>query len=164
MKKIIFLIVSGIILAILAVLFIIPHLGHENLTTINPGLYEVKFTLNSGGRESELKMRVRYHPNGVYAGKIYINNTPVQELKGRFKVEDGKLKSFDKFVRTPQKDGSWSPWKSEEPSSVSIRNITKDSYQYYFNVPDKIPDKKEGTQYATMGIKEGWKTYKRIRP
>ena len=161
MKKSILFIVLGILLVLLGILLVYSHIGHDkNLDTINPGLYEIEFTLNSKKQASTLKMRVRYYASGIYTGRIYLNNVPVEELKGKYKVNGGRLKSFDKFIRVSDENGTWGPWKTEEPSSVSIRNISKDSYQYYL----KAHNEKERARYAVLGIKEGWKTYKRIRP
>jgi hypothetical protein len=131
----------------------------EGLDNINPGLYEIQYVLKTGEKETELIMRVRYDPDGIYYGKNYLNNVPIEEFKGMYKVEEGKLKSYDKYVRVPDKDGyGWSSWTSKEPSSVAIRNIEKMSYQYYI----EFPNEQEKKQYASLGIYEGWKTYKRI--
>ncbi len=160
MKKIILLIVPVIILAIFVAIFITQNnKEHENLTTLNPGLYEVTFALKSGSKEAVLKMRVRYNPDRTYQGKVFLNQLPIEKIKGRYKIKDGKLESFDKFIRFPRKDKSWTPWESEKASSVAIRNITKSSYQYYL----KAKDDKEKARFAAIGLKEGWKTYKRIR-
>jgi len=160
MKKSILFIALGILLVLFGILFVYPHIGHDkNLDIINPGLYEIGFTLNSKKQASTLKMRVRYYASGIYTGRIYVNKVPVEELKGKYKVNGGRLESFDKLIRVRKENGTWASWKTEEPSSVAIRNIHKTNYQYYL----KIHNEKERARYTALGIKEGWKTYKKIR-
>lgn len=131
----------------------------EKLDSINPGFYEIKFALNSGGETGSLKMSVRYSASGVYKGSVSLNETRIEEFKGRYKVENGKLKSYDKLIRTPDpKSCEWSSWQSAEPSEVAVRDIQKTSYQYYC----RFNSKEEKDRCASLGLTEGWKTYTRI--
>lgn len=134
--------------------------GSKNeLNTINPGLYEIQYILKSDEVESSLTMRVRYEADGIYYGKNFFNNVPVEEFKGRYIIEEGALKSYDKYVRFPDKESyGWSSWQSADPSEVAVRNIREMSYQYYCEFPD-IEEKKK---YASVGLKEGWKICRRI--
>lgn len=128
------------------------------LKTINPGLYEIKFSLNYEGQTYVVIQKARYSSDGVYTAKTYNNDIVVEELEGRYKIEDDMLVSFDKKRRVICKDGTWTPWEEIKSSSVLIRNINEGSYQYYLDAPDE----RAKAQYEALGITVGWKTYKRI--
>jgi hypothetical protein len=130
----------------------------SELKTINPGLYEIKFSLNYEGQTYVVIQKARYGSDGVYTAKTYNNDIVVEEIEGRYKIEDDRLVSFDKKRRVICKDGTWTPWEEIKSSSVLIRNIDEGSYQYYFDAPDE----RAKAQYEALGITVGWKTYKRI--
>ena len=103
-----------------------------------------------------LKQRVRYNTDGTYEATNFQNNTAVEEIKGKYKMENKQLVSYDIQHREISKEGTW--LKIENVSMVDTRKIKKSSFQYYF----KYPDDKMREQYKGVGLSEGWKTYKRI--
>lgn len=81
----------------------------------------------------------------------------LEEMKGKYKVENKQLISYDTQRRLITQEGTWTPPK-KEPSAVELRKIKKGSYQYYFKLSWWANAWKiQGTRLA-----EGWKTYKRI--
>jgi len=128
----------------------------QELASINPGLYEVNFDLKYGGQLFIIKQRVRYNADGTFESTNFQNNAATEELKGRYKVENKQLVSYETQHRLITAEGTWMPKK--DISKVDIRKIKKGSYQYYF----KYPDEQTREKYKGLGLSEGWKTYKRI--
>jgi hypothetical protein len=102
-----------------------------------------------------IKQRVRYNADGTYESTNFQNNAAVEELKGKYKVENRQLVSYDNQHRPITDEGKWT---KKDISKVDIRKIKRESYQYYFNYPDEQTREK----YRGLGLSEGWKTYKRI--
>ncbi|MCX5849180.1 MAG: hypothetical protein NTW65_07000 [Deltaproteobacteria bacterium] len=127
----------------------------KELSSINPGLYEINLNLKYAGQLLILKQRARYNSDGTYEATNFQDNIAVDELKGKFKVEKNQLVSYDNQSRLITQDGTWI---KKERSAVDVRKIKKGSYQYYF----QYPDAKTREQYKGIGLSEGWKTYKRI--
>lgn len=127
----------------------------DKFNSIPPGLYEIIFNQKNDGQPLIIKQRVRYNPEGTYEAINFENNKAIDELKGKFKVEKDKLLFYDNQQRLYTNDGKWTP---KEPSTMEIRRIKKDSYQYYF----KYPDDQTGEKYKKIDLSEGWKTCKRI--
>jgi hypothetical protein len=147
-----------ILLFLLLLLFSCSSDKEAEQRTINPGLYEIKFTLNYEGQAYTVVQKARYDSEGSYTAKTYNNNIVVEELKGKYKIEDDRLVSFDKERRVITGNGTWTEWGKLPSSSVLIRNINKDSYEYYLDAPNE----KAKAQYKELGINVGWKTLKRI--
>jgi phosphosulfolactate synthase (CoM biosynthesis protein A) len=145
------------LLIIAAALIVMSCSGKDDkeLASINPGLYEINFDLKYGGQLVIFKQRVRYKADGTYEATNFQNNAAVEELKGKYKVENKQLVSFDTQHRLIIQEGTWIK-KSE--SRVNVRNIAKGSYEYYF----QYPTTQTREQYKGLGLSEGWKTYKRI--
>lgn len=145
-------------LLIVAVTFIVISCGKDEaeLTSINPGLYEINHDIKYGGQLIILKQRVRYNSNGTYEATNFQNNAAVDELKGKYKVENKQLVSYDIQHRLITQEGTWA--QKNDLSKVDIRKIEKGSYQYNF----KYPDEQTREKYKGLGLSEGWKTYKRI--
>jgi hypothetical protein len=129
--------------------------GGKELTSINPGLYEIEFNLKYGGQLILVKQRIRYTSEGTYESTNFQDNTAVEELKGKFKIENKQLIFYDNYYRLITQEGSWI---KKDPSNVDVRKIKKGSYQYYF----KFPNDQAREQYRGLGLSEGWKTYERI--
>jgi len=140
---------------IVATVLTIVSCGDKELTSINPGLYEVEFNLNYGSQVLVAKQRVRYSSDGTYEATNLNNNSAIEELKGKFKIENKELVSYDNYSRSIIKNGTWT---KQEPSKVEIRRIKNRSYQYYF----KFPNDRMRVLYKQVGLSEGWKTYIRI--
>lgn len=127
--------------------------------SINPGLYAVEYQLNTENQELMLSMVVKYTPDYEFEAAQLINRKPMMRIRGKYRIEDGKLHSFEKTRSIFEPEWSdWSDWEPEEPSSVRVRDITKDSYQYYLEFPSDAERKK----YAQLGLNEGWYTYRRF--
>lgn len=149
--------VSCWMLLIVAVLIVISCGKNEpELTSINPGLYEINHDIKYGGQLMIMKQRVRYNADGTYTATNFQNNAAVEELKGKYKVEKQQLVSYEIQYRSISKEGKWTT--SENVSIVDIRKIKKSSFQYLFKYPDDYMREK----YKGLGLSEGWKTYKRI--
>ena len=103
--------------------------GGKELTSINPGLYEIEFNLKYGGQLILVKQRIRYTSEGTYESTNFQDNTAVEELKGKFKIENKQLIFYDNYYRLITQEGSWI---KKDPSNVDVRKIKKGSYQYYF--------------------------------
>jgi hypothetical protein len=145
-------------LIIIATALIVISCGGKDeseLASINPGLYEIKFDLKYAGQLLIIKQRVRYNSDGPYEATNFQNNIAVDELKGKFKMVNNQLVSYDNQVRLITQDGIWV---KKEQSLVDVRKIKKGSYQYYF----QYPDAQTREQYKGLGLSEGWKTYQRI--
>ncbi|MBN1364332.1 MAG: hypothetical protein JW976_05940 [Syntrophaceae bacterium] len=151
MRKISFL----LLIFVTALIFVSCGKNEPELDSINPGLYEVNFDLKYGGRLIIIKQRVRYNADGRYESTNFQNNAAAEELKGKYKVENGQLVSYDNQHRPITDEGKWT---KKDISKVDIRKIKKGSYQYYF----KYPDEQTREKYRGLGLSEGWKTYKRI--
>lgn len=132
--------------------------NESNLKNINPGLYEFEFSLNYEGQKYTVKQVVRYNADGSYMARTYNNDIAVDERKGRYKLEKGRLFFSDKFKRIICKDGTWTSWKTIEPSSIAVRNLSPDGYEYYM---EPINEEQEA-QFRALDIKEGWKKFERI--
>ena len=130
----------------------------SDLKNINPGLYEFTFSLAYEGQRYVVKQVVRYNVDGSYMGRTYNNNIVVDERRGRYKAEKDRLFFSDKHKRIICEDGTWAPWEMAEPSSITIRNLRQDGYEYYMEAANE----EQKAQFRALGIKEGWKTYKRI--
>jgi hypothetical protein len=145
------------LLLIFAAALIVVSCGKDEpeLASINPGLYEINFDLKYGGQLVIIKQRVRYNADGTYESTNFQNNAAVEELKGKYKVENRQLVSYDNQHRPITDEGKWT---KKDISKVDIRKIKRESYQYYFNYPDEQTREK----YRGLGLSEGWKTYKRI--
>ncbi|MCE5212285.1 MAG: hypothetical protein LLG40_12085 [Deltaproteobacteria bacterium] len=126
-----------------------------DLATINPGLYEINFDIKYGGQLIILKQRVRYNSAGMFEATNFQNNAALEEIRGKFKIDNGQLISYDTQHRLITQEGEW---QNRGGSSVPIRKIKKNSYQYYF----KFPNEQAQEKYKGLGLSEGWKTYKRI--
>jgi hypothetical protein len=126
----------------------------DKLSSIPPGLYEINFNQKYDGQPLIIKQRVRYHPEGTYESINFENNKAIDELKGKFKVEKDKLVFYDNQQRLFTHDGKWTP---KEQSTMDIRRIKKDSYQYYLKY-----NAQTGEKYKKIDLSEGWKTCKRI--
>lgn len=149
-----------IVLGVLVMMIVIAVVscGEKELTTINPGLYEIEFNLKYQDQPIVVKQRMRYNADGTYEATTFNNNVAVEELRGKYKIEDKKLVSFDKYRRVITKDGTWATWYQIDPSSVELRNIKEESFQYNFTAPNDMARE----QYKMLGVSEGWKTYSRI--
>ncbi|MCX5852262.1 MAG: hypothetical protein NT072_09440 [Deltaproteobacteria bacterium] len=143
-----------IIMSALAVL----SCGDKELTAINAGLYEIEFNLKYEDQPIVVKQRMRYNDDGSYEATTFNNNVAVEELRGKYKIEDKKLVYYDKYRRVITQDGTWATWYKMESSSVDVRNINENSFQYNFIALDE----KAREQYKMLGVSEGWKTYSRI--
>jgi hypothetical protein len=145
------------LLLIVATVLIVVSCGKDEpeLASINPGLYEINFDLKYGGQLFIIKQRVRYYADGTYESTNFQNNAAIEELKGKYKVENKQLVSYDNQYRLITPEGKWT---KKDLSKVEIRKIKKGSYQYYF----KYPDEKTREHYKGLGLSEGWKTYRRI--
>jgi hypothetical protein len=145
-------------LFMVAVLLIVVSCGKDepDLTSINPGLYEINHDIKYGGQLIILKQRVRYNSDGTFEATNFQNNSAVEEIKGKYKIENKQLVSYDTQHRLIAQDGTWV--QRRDSSKVDIRKIYKGSYQYYF----KYPDEQMRERYKGLGLTEGWKTYKRI--
>jgi len=149
--------VSYLLLIVAVALIVISCSKNEpELSSINPGLYEVNHDIKYGGQLIILKQRVRYNANGTYEATNFQNNAAIEELKGKFKVENKQLVSYDTQNRLITQEGTWE--QKNDLSKVDIRKIKKGSYQYYF----KYPDEQTREKFKGLGLSEGWKTYKRI--
>ena len=152
MKKILYCIL------IIAVVLTIVSCGDKDgqeLNSINPGLYEIEFNLKYAGQLVRMKQRVRYNPEGTYEATNFQGNVAVEELKGKYKVENKQLVSYNTYDRNIAREGTWEP---KEESRVDVRKMKKESYQYYY----KYPNDQLREQYRGLGLSEGWKTYSRI--
>lgn len=143
---------------VVVAVFIVISCGKDEpeLISIYPGLYEINHDIKYGGQLTMLKQRVRYNTDGTYEATNFQNNTAVEEIKGKYKMENKQLVSYDIQRREISKEETW--LKIENVSMVDVRKIKKSSFQYYF----KYPDDKMREQYKGVGLSEGWKTYKRI--
>ncbi|KUG23480.1 hypothetical protein ASZ90_006721 [hydrocarbon metagenome] len=139
----------------IAAVIIIVSCGGKELPSINPGLYEIEFKLDYGGQSLVAKQRVRYNPDGTFEATNFNNYAAAEEIKGKYKMENKQLVSYDTYARSITQN---SEWKEKEPSKVEIRKIKQGSYQYYF----KFPNNQMRVLYKQVGMKEGWKTYTRI--
>ena len=149
--------VSYLLLIFAVALIVISCSKNEpELSSINPGLYEVNHDIKYGGQLIILKQRVRYNANGTYEATNFQNNAAIEELKGKFKVENKQLVSYDTQNRLITQGGTWE--QKNDLSKVDIRKIKKGSYQYYF----KYPDEQTREKFKGLGLSDGWKTYKRI--
>jgi len=126
------------------------------LVSIYPGLYEINHDIKYGGQLIILKQRVRYNADGTFEATNFQNNVAVEELKGKYKVENSQLVSYELQRRLITQEGEWE--KKDSESGVDIRNIKKDSYEYHFKYPDELSRER----YKSLGLSEGWKKYKRI--
>jgi hypothetical protein len=127
----------------------------KELASINPGLYEVHFDLKYAGQLLILKQRVRYNMDGTFLATNFQNDIAYEEIKGKYKVENGQLDSYEIYQRLIIPDGEW---KRQSSASVKIRKIRENSYQYYFEYPNALARER----FKGLGLTEGWKTYKRI--
>jgi hypothetical protein len=149
--------ISYLLMIIAATLVLIScGKNEQELTSINPGLYEINFDLKYAGQLVIMKQRVRYNADGTFEATDFQNNAAVEELKGKYKVENKQLISTDTQHRLIADEGKWAP--KNDLSKVDIRKIKKGSYQYYF----KYPNEQLREKYKGLGLSEGWKTYKRI--
>lgn len=148
--------ISYLLIIVAAVLLVISCGKNEpEQTSITPGLYEVNHDVKYGGQLLILKQRVRYKADGTYEATNFQNNAATEELKGKYKIENKKLISYDTQSRVIAQEGKW---EKRELSMVDVRKIKKNSYQYYF----KYPNDTVREQFKGLGLSEGWKTYKRI--
>jgi len=145
------------LLIIAAALIVISCGGKDDsdLTSINPGLYEINHDIKYSGQLVILKQRVRYQADGTFEATNFQNNVAVEELKGKYKVENKQLVFTDTQYRLITQEGTW---ERKDIANVDIRKIKKDSYQYYFTYPDE----QTREQLKGIGLSEGWKTYKRV--
>jgi len=143
---------------VVVAVFIVISCGKDEpeLISIYPGLYEVNHDVKYEGQLIIIKQRVRYNADGTYEATNFQNNAAVEEIKGKYKVENKQLVSYDIQRREISKVGTW--LNIQDVSIVDIRKIKKSSFQYNF----KFPDDKNREKYKGCGIAEGWKTYKRI--
>lgn len=141
--------------SIIATVLTLISCGDKDLLSINPGLYEIDFSLDYGGQQLKAKQRVRYNSNGTFEATNFNNGVAVEEIKGKFKIENKQLVSYDTYARAITQNGEWI---TKEPSKVEVRKIKKGSYQYYF----KFPSDQMRVIYKQVGMSEGWKTYTRI--
>jgi hypothetical protein len=143
-------------LLIIAVALIAVSCSQEkDLASINPGLYEINFDVKVGGQLVVLKQRVRYKSDATYEATNFQNNVAVEELKGKYKVENNQLISYDNEHRLISPDAKWT---KKDMSKIDLRKIKKESYDYYF----KYPSEQLRERYKGLGLSEGWKTYKRV--
>lgn len=144
-------------LLIIAAILIVIACGkdEQERTSINPGLYEINHDVKYSGQLIILKQRIRYNTDGTFEATNFQNNVAVDELKGKYKVENKQLVIYDLLYRLIVQEGSW---EKRNADRVDVRKIMKDSYQYYF----KFPDDQTREQLKGIGLSEGWKTYKRI--
>ncbi len=142
---------------IVAVALLMISCGKDEaeLTSINPGLYEVNHDIKYGGQLVIVKQRVRYNTDGTYEATNFQNNAAIEELKGKYKLENKRLVSYDNKYRLIAQEGKW---EQKQLSMVDVRKIKKDGFQYYF----KYPDNQTREKFKGLGLSEGWKTYKRI--
>jgi hypothetical protein len=142
---------------IIAVALTVISCGQDEkeLASINPGLYEINLDVKVGGQLIVLKQRVRYKSDATYEATNFQNNVAVEELKGKYKVENNQLISFDNEHRLITPEGKWT---KKDLSKVDLRKMKKGSYDYYF----KYPDEQSRERYKGLGLSEGWKTYKRV--
>jgi len=91
----------------------------------------------------------------LFMATNFQNDIAFEELKGKYRIENGFLVSYEVFQRLIVPEGDW---KKREGASVRIRRITKNSYQYYFEFPDEMTRER----FKGIGLTEGWKTVKRI--
>ena len=149
--------ISYCLLIIAAALIVISCGGKDDsdLTSINPGLYEINHDIKYSGQLVILKQRVRYQADGTFEATNFQNNVAVEELKGKYKVENKQLVFTDTQYRLITQEGTW---ERKDIANVDIRKIKKDSYQYYFTYPDE----QTREQLKGIGLSEGWKTYKRV--
>ena len=152
MKKILY----GLMIVVMALIIFACGKSEPELTTIHPGLYEINHDIKYAGQLLVLKQRARYNKDGTFEATNFQQNVAVEELKGKYKVENKQLVSYDTQRRLIAREGTWSP--NTGISKVDIRKIKKDSYQYHF----KYPDEQTREKYKGLGLSEGWKTYKRI--
>ena len=145
-------------LLIVAVAIIVVACGKDEpeLNSIHPGLYEISHDIKYAGQLIVLKQRVRYNADGTYEATNFQNNAALEELRGKYKVANKQLVSYDTQRRLIAQEGTWS--QNMSVSKVDVRKIKKSSYQYYF----KYPDEQTKEKYKGLGLSEGWKTYKRI--
>ena len=145
------------LLIIAAALIVVSCSGKDGkeLASINPGFYEIGFDLKFGGQLIIFKQRVRYKADGTFEATNFQNNIAVEELKGKYKIENKQLVSYENQYRLIAQEGTWV---KKNDSSVDVRNIREGSYEYYF----KYPDEQSREKYKGMGVSEGWKKYKRI--
>ena len=148
------IILFGVLMLMSVILFSCGK-DEKELTTINPGLYEIHFNLKYAGQLLILKQRVRYNTDGTYLATNFQNDVAYEEVKGRFKVENGELVSYENYRRQIVPDGEW---ERRDDASVKVRRIKENSYQYYFEYPDPLARER----FKGLGLTEGWKTYKRI--
>lgn len=130
-------------------------MGGKDLAAINPGLYEIEFNLKYGGQLVLVKQRVRYNADGTYESTNFQDNMAIEELKGKYRVENNHLVCEDNYYRLITQEGTWI---KKDTSKVEVRKIRKKSYQYFF----QFPDDRTREQYRGIGLSEGWKTYTRI--
>jgi hypothetical protein len=145
-------------LLILAAALMVISCGSKDdseLASINPGLYEINHDIKYSGQLIILKQRVRYKTDGTFEATNFQNNAAVEELKGKYKVENKQLIFSDTQYRLITQEGTW---EKKDIANVDVRKIKKDSYQYYF----KFPDDQTREQLKGIGLAEGWKTYKRV--
>jgi len=144
-------------MVIAATLIVISCGGKDEkeLSTINPGLYEINFDVKYAGQLMILKQRVRYGADYTFSATNFENNVPVEELKGKYKVENNQLVSYDneqRLIKVSEK------WEKKDLSKVDVRKLRKDSFEYYF----KFPSEQARERLKGLGLSEGWKTYKRV--
>jgi hypothetical protein len=145
-------------LLIIAVALIVVSCGGEDkkeLASINPGLYEINFDVKYGGQLIILKQRVRYKADASFEATNFQNNVAQEEIKGKYKVENNQLISYDNEHRVITPEGKW---EKKDMSKVDLRKMRKGSYDYYF----KFPNEQLRERYKGLGLSEGWKTYKRV--
>jgi hypothetical protein len=143
---------------IIAVALIVISCGgkdEKELASINPGLYEINFDVKYGGQLIILKQRVRYKSDASYEATNFQNSVAQEELKGKYKVENNQLISYDNEHRLITAEGKW---EKKDMSKVDLRKIKKGSYDYYF----KFPNEQMRERYKGLGLSEGWKTYNRV--
>jgi hypothetical protein len=140
----------------LAILVVACGKDEPELNSIHPGLYEINHDIKYAGQLIVLKQRVRYNANGTYEATNFQNNIAVEEIRGKYKVENKQLVSYDTQRRLIEREGTWS--QNTSVSKVDVRKIKKSKYQYYF----KYPDAQTKEKFKGLGLSEGWKTYKRI--
>ena len=143
---------------IIAVVTIVVACGKDEpeLSSIHPGLYEINHDIKYAGQLIVLKQRVRYNANGTFEATNFQNNIAVEELRGKYKVENKQLVSYDTQRRLIDREGTWT--ENTSTSKVNVRKIKKSGYQYDF----KYPDVQTREKFKGLGLSEGWKTYKRI--
>lgn len=127
-----------------------------DLTSINPGLYEINHDIKYGGQLIIMKQRARYNADGTYEATNFQNNVALEELKGKYKTENNQLISYDTQRRLITQEGEWE--KKDAFASVDVRKIKENSYEYYFVYPDEFSRER----FKSLGLSEGWKKYRRI--